>query len=51
MRFDKTELKDTRNNEEFEKIIYKDLFEKLSKSEKFRFIIDFKKNSQFMLWN
>ena len=42
-RFDKTELKDTCNNEEFEKIIDKDLFEKLSKPEKLKFIIDLQK--------
>ena len=43
LRFDKTELKDTCNNEEFEKIIDKDLFEKLSKPEKLKFIIDLQK--------
>ena len=43
LRFDKTELKDTCNNEEFEKIIDNDFFEKLSKPEKLKFIIDLQK--------
>ena len=43
MRFDKTESRDTCNDEEFEKIIEKDLFEKLSKLEKFKFITDSQK--------
>ena len=43
MRFDKRELKDTCNDEAFEKIIDKDLFEKLIKSQKFKFIIDLQK--------
>ena len=43
LRFDKTELKDTCSNEEFEKIIDKDFFEKLSKPEKLKFIIDLQK--------
>ena len=43
MRFDKRELKDTCNDEAFEKIIDKDLFEKLIKSQKFKFIIHLQK--------